>query len=203
VFKEKMTDIHPIELKGNWQRGYALDKHSISSTYLGEDQFGHPRFDTKRSEIGELVVQLKYKNNKSVIGDITNTVAAFLKGQWKIVADLDYIVPVPPSNLNRTFQPVIAIADELSKTLMVPICVDTLVKIRKTTELKNTEDDIERAAILKGAFRINGDCLKGKNILLFDDLYDSGETLREISEVLYNEGDVSKIYVLTLTKTRA
>ncbi|MCK9444910.1 MAG: hypothetical protein M0Q14_10345 [Tissierellaceae bacterium] len=52
--------INPIEIKGNWDKGYVMDKHSISSTYLGEEQYGRPRYDTIRGELGELVYQLKY-----------------------------------------------------------------------------------------------------------------------------------------------
>jgi predicted amidophosphoribosyltransferase len=39
-------------------------------------------------------------------------------------------------------------------------------------------------------------------VLLFDDLYRSGETLKEITRVLMEEGQVSKVFVLTITKTR-
>lgn len=197
-----MVAIKPIELKGNWAKGYALDIHTISSEYLGDDDYGHPHFDTKRSELGELVIQLKYRDDKSVIGDIVNTASAFLKDKWRIVAELDYIIPVPPSNLNRTFQPVIEIVDKLSDALNIPICVDTLAKVKKTPELKEIVEYTKRGEILEGAFSIQNDCLKGKNILLFDDLYRSGATLRVITEILYNKGKVNNVYVLTLTKTR-
>lgn len=30
----------PIKLNGIWNEGYALDYHTISSEYLGEDPFG-------------------------------------------------------------------------------------------------------------------------------------------------------------------
>ena len=197
-----MTNINPIELEGNWVKGYSLDIHTVSSEYLGDDDYGHPHFDTKRSDLGELVIQLKYRDNKSVLGDIVNTASAFLKDKWRIIAGLDYIVPVPPSNLNRTFQPVLEIVDRLSDTLNIPICNDTLAKVKKTPELKEVVEYSKREEILKDAFSIQNDCLKGKNILLFDDLYRSGATLRVITEILYNKGKVNNVYVLTLTKTR-
>jgi predicted amidophosphoribosyltransferase len=197
-----MIKINPIELEGNWAKGYALDIHTVSSEYLGDDDYGHPHFDTKRSELGELVIQLKYRDNKSVLGDIVNTASAFLKDTWKIEAGLDYIVPVPPSNLNRTFQPVLEIVDILSDALNIPICNDTLAKVKKTPELKEVVEYAKREEILKDAFSIQNDRLKGKNILLFDDLYRSGATLRVITEILYNKSKVKNVYVLTLTKTR-
>ena len=40
------------------------------------------------------------------------------------------------------------------------------------------------------------------NILLVDDLYDSGTTLKLICEELQKEVKVKDIYILTITKTR-
>jgi phosphoribosylpyrophosphate synthetase len=45
--------------------------------------------------------------------------------------------------------------------------------------------------------------LKGKNVLLFDDLYRSGATFNAITRVLYEKGMVNKVYILALTKTRS
>ena len=130
------------------------------------------------------------------------TAATFLKDKWKVVAELNYIIPVPPSNLNRAYQPVIEIVDRLSDALNIPICTDVLVKVKETPELKEIVEYSKREEILKDAFNIQNDCLKGKNILLFDDLYRSGATLRVIAEILYNKGKVNNVYILTLTKTR-
>lgn len=191
-----MTNIDPIELEGNWAEGYALDIHTISSEYRGD------RFDTTRTQLGELVYQLKYGGNLAVIGDMVRIASTFLTDEWGIATNLDYIVPVPPSNLNRRFQPVITIAIQLSKALNIPICNDSLVKIKKTDELKDIDDYRERTKILKNAFSISNNRLNGKDILLFDDLYRSGATLRVITEILYNQGRVNEVFVLTLTKTR-
>ena len=35
------------KLEGNWKNGIAYDLHTLSSTYLGQDEFGHDRYDTK------------------------------------------------------------------------------------------------------------------------------------------------------------
>jgi competence protein ComFC len=39
-------------------------------------------------------------------------------------------------------------------------------------------------------------------VLLFDDLYRSGETLAEATRTLQEQGRVQRVYVLTVTRTR-
>lgn len=43
---------------------------------------------------------------------------------------------------------------------------------------------------------------KGKNILLFDDLFRSGDTLNVVAKKLTFEGEVNGIKALCVTKTR-
>lgn len=45
-----MINVSPIKLSGNWFEGFALGLHTISSEFLGYDEFGHEVFDTKSSE---------------------------------------------------------------------------------------------------------------------------------------------------------
>lgn len=95
------------------------------------------------------------------------------------------------------------IANEISSVLHIPILVDALTKIKKTPELKSVYDYEARIALLKDAFSVNADLIKGKNVLLFDDLYRSGATLSAITTVLYGIGNAKIVYVLTLTRTRS
>jgi len=195
-----MIILHPIKLTGNWQAGFALDVHTIKSTFIGYDEYGHEVFDTQRSQIGELLYQLKYRADKTAIDEIVTAASGFLINDWKI--GVDAIIPVPPSKANRTIQPVIAIAEGISTNLQIP-CVGALVKTKGTPELKNIFDYQRRSELLKDAFDIRMPEVKGKNILLFDDLFRSGATLNAITQVLYNEGEAKKVYVLSLTKTRS
>ncbi len=49
-----------IELRGNWKRGFACDVHTLDSIYLGVNEFGYDQWENVRSEMGELLYQLKY-----------------------------------------------------------------------------------------------------------------------------------------------
>ena len=64
--KPPTIEIHPQEIKGEWDTGYVLDVHTISSTMIGYNEFGHPEFETQRSSLRELVYRLKYRKCISV-----------------------------------------------------------------------------------------------------------------------------------------
>jgi competence protein ComFC len=197
-----MLKINPIKLKGNWAEGFALDLHTISSEFLGSDEFGHEIFDTKRSEIGELLYRLKYQSDKSTIANIVETTVDFLVNQWKISGIIDMILPVPSSK-RRTFQPVIKLGNEISSKVKIPFYEDFLKKTKETPELKNVFDFHERSELLRDAFDVKNQSLLGKNVLLFDDLYRSGATCSSITKALYDKGKVGKVFLLALSKTRS
>jgi hypothetical protein len=47
--------LHPQGVRGPWKAGIVLDWHTVECQVIGENEFGHPIFDTQRSEIGELL----------------------------------------------------------------------------------------------------------------------------------------------------
>jgi len=195
-----MVEINPIELIGNWFWGYSLDIHTIRNEYIDDDEFGNPKFDTERSDMGELLYRLKYKSDKSVINEIITTVHYFIDS-YNI--DIDIIIPVPPSRKVRKFQPVIEIARKVVNSMKISSCPDCIVKVKDTPKLKDIDDYGERTKLLSDAFSINNQAVDGKSVLLFDDLYRSGATLNTISKALYEKGKAVKVNVLTLTKTRS
>lgn len=195
-----MISINPRRIPGNWRQGYVLDFHTVSSEFLGHDEYGHPQFETKRSEIGELLYQIKYKSNRKALIPLVETAAQFIIGRRLA---LDYILPVPPSK-QRSVQPVLEIAKGLSKQLNVAYRDDLIVKVKETPELKNIYDFNERSKLLENAYKIEQPTLlKGKTILLFDDLFRSGATMNAIADALYMQGQVATVCAFALTKTRS
>lgn len=100
-----MADLHPMKIMGNWVAGYVLDLHVESSDFIGYDELGHPQFDTKRTELGELLYKLKYHGDTSVLDDIVRLIRGFAP-----FSTIDAIIPVPPSKVARGVQPVVEIA---------------------------------------------------------------------------------------------
>lgn len=192
-------ELHVQKLTGNWKEGFALDLHTDYSIPIAPE-IG--RWDTHRPPIAEELYQLKYKNDKTKIEIISTEVANYISkncSHWEI----DIIVPIPPSDNSRAFQPVYELADSIGKKLKIPVDKSCLLKTKSTSQLKSIEDPDERKKILQGAFDIKLTTLQNKNVLLFDDLFRSGETLNTAAEVIIRKGKVKNIYVLTITKTRS
>jgi predicted amidophosphoribosyltransferase len=157
--------IKPMKLPATaWVEGYVLDYHTVSSTPTGDPYY---RFDTKRTELGELLC----------------------------------VVPAPPS-LARKTQPAVEVARELATRLRVPVFEDAVIKVKATPQMKNIDDWSERQRVLGEAIQAGPSDVKGKSILLFDDLIESGSTLRRAAEVLLKDGGARAIYALVLTRTK-
>jgi competence protein ComFC len=65
-----VTKIHPRKIDGPWADGRVLDLHSTGSEFLGYDEYGHEQFDTRRTEVGDLLYRLKYRNDLSALEEI-------------------------------------------------------------------------------------------------------------------------------------
>lgn len=189
-------EINPQRLRGPWAEGFALHVHSLSSTYLGDDQWGHARFRTTRSPIGEALYQLKYRRDLRAVAQLAGVAARFCREQWKLQADA--IVAVPPSQARRA-QPVALVAAAVAEALELPVCRG-LRKVRKTPQIKDLTDYHERVEVLQSAFEVDPRETKGRRLLLLDDLYGSGATARVITELLMNLGSAKSVHLLTLTK---
>ncbi|MCK9477178.1 MAG: hypothetical protein M0R46_14735 [Candidatus Muirbacterium halophilum] len=90
--------INPIEIIGNWDKGFVLDKHISKSEFLGNDIYGYSQFKTERTKLGELVYQLKYQNNFLALDEIIIIIKSFLDN-WKELKMVDIILPVPSSKI--------------------------------------------------------------------------------------------------------
>jgi predicted amidophosphoribosyltransferase len=173
-------------LYGNWKAGWALDQHMM----LWPD----------RTNIAEMLYQLKYnKKDKSKIEPLAEEICKFMKTRL-VTKWLSTIIPVPPSDTEREFQPVIEIAKSIGNKLKIDVCNDCVLKTKNTSFMKNMTLE-ERERKLNGIFEVKSNLIKNKKVLLFDDIYQTGSTLKEITKVLYSEGHVQNVYVLTITKT--
>lgn len=194
-----MANVRPMRIPGRWREGYVLDYHTLGSTYLGDDEYGHPMFDTKRSDVGELLYRLKYRSDSAVLEELVDAAARFVQS-WN--PGVTILVPVPPSRA-RPQQPVHLIAEALGRKIGIPVDARGVARVKEITELKNVYAYDDRLRLLEGAHTVEASVVRGQRVLLFDDLYRSGATMNAITAALYDEGAVADVYALALTKSRS
>lgn len=185
------------KISGVWDLGYALDKHIISSTFTGNNEQGHPTFDTIRTEAGEALYQLKYKNDENKIKPLAVALAEYIYPQFENVG---LLIPMPASTARR-IQPVTEVTRALGGLVEKPVFDDFLFKKSGGQKLKDIVGKQEKLEALKGKFTVNG-VIEGngqRNALLIDDLYDTGATLEVACTALRTYPKLAKIYVATLT----
>lgn len=187
-----------VKLDGPWKEGYAFDIHTIKSEYTGNNESGYATFNTIRSPMGQCIYELKYGQHLPVLEQIKKMLleSTDLK---KFIEKIDIIIPVPPSNKFRKIQPVKVCATALAEIYKKSINSNILASTNKD-ELKNIPA-IEKYEKIKKGITITNTIEKTKNLMIFDDVFDSGSTLAAISNSL-NEKGYYNIYIFTLSKTR-
>ena len=190
--------LNPRPVRGSWDDGRTLDIHICSSEFVGYNEYGHAQFETTRTELGELLYRLKYGGDQSAVSPIAQSAVDFVR-EWN--PDIEVIVPTPPSK-SRAVQPLFQIADEVGTLLSLPVDKTSVRKTKATPELKNV-DYAKRLELLGGAHVVEGSALRGRRVLLLDDLYQSGATLNAIAHLLKEAGGVSAVFALALTRARS
>jgi ComF family protein len=121
---------------------------------------------------------------------------------WGLAAP-DFIVPVPlhPRRLSqRGFNQAGVLARELGRKIKIPVSPDVLVRKNQTSPQTRLKRD-ERLQNVKGAFEIPDDRkVRGRRILLIDDVFTTGTTLSECAKVLKRKGGALEVYALTVTR---
>ena len=191
------VEINPIPLYGNWDLGFALDVHVIESVPLGEDAYGHLRFDNTRSPIGELLTDFKYHGRYGNLIEIVDTAKRFLDSHPEM-KNVESILPVPPTKI-RAYQPTFEIAQALAGELKV---------FYRNDILENISDIEAKGLSADEKYQLTSSIVKRKmaarkhNTLLIDDLYQTGSTLEQCTSLLRQDPLINKVYVLTITKTK-
>ena len=149
-----------------------------------------------------LILKLKY-HDQLQLAPIYGTWLA--KAGREIIEASDVIVPVPLYYwrfVKRRYNQAALLARALSKNTALPVIPDALIRTRPTQSQAGLSF-AQRRDNVKGAFAINPKhkaAVKGKTILLIDDVMTTGATLGNCAKTLLDNGAVS-VNVLTLART--
>lgn len=188
-----------ICLKGPWVQGFAFDVYTTSSQCVGYNQWGYPLFDNRYSPMGQLLKDFKYNQQISKRSDILELLKQ--DAEFNSYMDrIDIILPVVPSNKARQFQPVALIAQALADIYKKQLIVDA-ISSTNTEQIKSI-DTSEKYMRVKSSLTIRKDRMDSRNnILILDDVFDSGSTLQAYTDALKENG-YNNVFLFTLTKTR-
>lgn len=160
-------------------------------------------FFSKGGIVQRLIHEIKYKDQKEAAKEIAKWYGHQLISESILLKDIDVIIGVPlhiTRFQQRGYNQADLIAEGLSETLNVPMRSDVLERTR-FNESQTRKNRLERWENVKTVFTVNKPSeIKGKNIVLVDDVLTTGATLEACAIELLRAGCKS-VGVLTLATT--
>lgn len=123
----------------------------------------------------------------------------------ELIADADVIVPVPLHRWRlwrRRFNQSALIAQSLGRLVGKPVDCLALVRMRATPSQGDMPSAAARRRNVEGAFRVlsgRAARLRGKSVLLIDDVFTTGSTIEACARALKRAG-AARVFVLTLAR---
>ena len=147
----------------------------------------------------QTVYQLKYRNLRALAAPLARLMNNYLSAN---PLPGEALVPVPLHGKKlreRGYNQSGLLAKHLSKLTGLPLVDNCLVRQRQTPPQARTANVEERRNNVAGAFTCRNDDLRGRQVLLIDDVSTSGATLDACAWALKEAGVVS-VWGLTLAR---
>ncbi len=158
-------------------------------------QQGWVLYDDYYSTMGQMVQRGKYDLG-FFSRRLVDAADEFLR-ERVVETGIDCVVPVPSLGHPRL---VPDFAKDLGKSLGIP-CFEAVQKIPGAVEQKSLNNGVKQEANVRNFTRvIDSHDIEGRNVLLVDDMTDSGWTLAVIASELLEAG-ASSVYPFTLSRT--
>jgi ComF family protein len=152
-----------------------------------------PRLDRIRAAVAydeiprSVTLRLKYGRKVALARTMARYMAP-LRGEW---GDDAMLMPIPLHRgrlWGRGFNQSGLVASELSRQWGLPTNFHLLRRVKRTKPLKGL-NHIQRRKAVAGAFKVAGpDRLKGRTVVLIDDVFTSGSTAEACARVLRRAG---------------
>lgn len=152
-------------------------------------------------KVAQAIYQFKYHNRRIYSRFFAREMVQSYESninQWKI----DLIIPIPISRKRRRkrgYNQATLLAKEISHLTHIPYDNKSMIRIKDTVAQKQL-DVRARRRNLRNVFAWHGKeaQIKGKNILLIDDIYTTGSTIDEAARILKKAG-AKNVYFLTIS----
>ncbi|MBQ2196838.1 MAG: ComF family protein [Prevotella sp.] len=147
----------------------------------------------------QILYELKYKNHPE-IGEFFGRMIAEEWNDTGFFEGIDLIVPVPLAKerqRQRGYNQSLHIARGIGSVTRLPI-VTNAVSREQFVESQTQKDRWQRNENVEGCFRLNdGSALKGRHVLLVDDVVTTGATICSCGREMLKAGDV-RFSILTI-----
>jgi ComF family protein len=161
----------------------------------------YPREEADPQPLRTAVQKFKYGRKVSLGKPLGRLMAAGC-GEFLVQCRPELIVPVPlhPKRLRwRGFNQSLLLARQVSRACGAPVDAFLLIRRRETPPQTQLSEE-ERRKNMRGAFAVRAPAsVRGKTLLLIDDVYTSGATVNECSRELRRAG-ARAVNVLTLAR---
>ena len=186
--------------------------HNIKETEIDKVFYGIIPFEfaasilyfTKKGISQNLIHNLKYRNRQE-IGTYLGDLYAKEILNLQTIQSIDFIIPVPLHKKRfheRGYNQVTTFCKSIEKNLAIPVLDDVLVK---TQHLKSVTDKSKEGRLEhnKNVFSIeNQDKIKGKHILIIDDVFTTGATIEACAKEILKIKN-TKISILTMAYSQS
>jgi competence protein ComFC len=186
--------------------GRNLDNRSLVNALCSECLKNKLDFDRAfapciyEGPVKDLIREFKYKKNDYLAATLSGLMIDFIREYAIPVSSVDMLIPMPlhPTRLReREFNQAELLARCIASAYTKAVSTDNLVRLRHTRTQAELQG-ADRLENVKDSFSVKmPDLVKGKIILLIDDVLTTGATASEASRALKSSG-ANTVFVLTL-----
>ncbi|MCD6568382.1 MAG: ComF family protein [Dehalococcoidia bacterium] len=147
--------------------------------------------------IREAIHQLKYHNLRAISSCLAEFQAAYLSAN-SLPGEIVVPVPLHPGKLKqRGYNQSSLLVREICHLTQLPAVEDCLVRVKRSRPQVEASSAEERRENVADAFACRDGRVRGKRVILVDDVRTSGATLESCAGALKREGAIS-VWGLTL-----
>lgn len=156
-----------------------------------------------QGNVRESIHRYKFSNHSGYADFYGRLIAQCVHDHLENSFDLITWVPLSARSMRiRGYDQAMLLAQAVSRELEEQTAIKTLHKIRNTKAQSSLKDDAARKANVLGSYEICApNAIKGKRILLIDDVVTTGSTLSECARVLLTHG-AADVVGATLARAR-